>query len=248
MRVLKIVAEGVTTSFRYPHFIQQVQPTFPMPPPATIYGHIASALGNWFDPAGVQFAYHFTYAAKIRELEHTILLSASSGKLKDTALPKVLEGNVNPFDREILFQPRLTLYLNQPDWLNYFRSPRYAVVLGRSQDLFTYTYVETVELSQDDHAYFEHTLLPYSATRQTNRGYAVLMPRYVDNFEGRRPSFARYFIVQERIHSNQFLWFGERTAEECYWIDPATTASKGDHLGLQFLSFVEEENDVNALA
>lgn len=75
MRVLKVVAEGVTTSFRYPHFIQQVQPTFPMPPPATIYGHIASALGEWFDPTGVQFAYHFTYAAKIRELEHTILLS-----------------------------------------------------------------------------------------------------------------------------------------------------------------------------
>lgn len=248
MRVLKVVAEGVTTSFRYPHFIQQVQPTFPMPPPATIYGHIASALGNWFDPAGVQFAYHFTYAAKIKELEHTILLSASSGKLKDTPFPKVLEGNVNPFDREVLFQPRLTLYLNQPNWLNYFRSPRYAVVLGRSQDLFTYTNIETVELSQAERAYFEHTLLPYSATRHTSRGYAVLMPRYVDNSAGRRPSFARYFIVQERIHSSQFLWFGERPTEERYWIDTTTQPSKGDFLGLQFLSFVEEENDVTALA
>jgi CRISPR-associated protein Cas5t len=247
MRVLKVVAEGVTTSFRYPHFIQQVQPTFLMPPPATIYGHIASALGEWFDPDGVAFAYHFTYSAKIKELEHTILLSASSGKLKNSQFPKVLEGNVNPFDREILFQPRLTLYLNQPDWLPAFRSPHYAVILGRSQDLFTYTIVETVELAQADHAYFEHTLLPYSANRRTSRGYAVLMPRYVDNFAGRRPSFARYFIVQERIHSSQFLWFGARSPES-YWIDPTTSSSKGDYLGLHFLNFVGEEDDVASLA
>lgn len=247
MRVLKVIAEGITTSFRYPHFIQQVQPTFPMPPPATIYGHIASALGDWFEPAGVKFAYHFAYSTKIKELEHTILLSASSGKLKDTGFPKVLEGNVNPFDREILFQPRLTLYLNQPDWLPYFRSPRYAVILGRSQDLFTYTNVETVELTRANHAYFEHTLLPYSTNRHTSRGYAVLMPRYVDNLNGRRPSFARYFIVQERIHSSQFLWFGDQPQEQ-YWVDPASPAIKGDQLGLHFLSFVGEEDDVTTLA
>lgn len=247
MRVLKVVAEGITTSFRYPHFIQQVQPTFPMPPPATIYGHIASALGEWFDPAEVQFAYHFTYAAKIKELEHTILLSPSTGKLKGTKYPKVLEGRVNPFDREVLFQPRLTLYLNQPDWLPFFRSPHYAVALGRSQDLFTYTSVEVVELEQAGQAYFEHTLLPYSVNRHTSRGYAVLMPRYVDNWAGRRPYFARYFIVQERIHSSQFLWFGDKSQER-YWVDPTTVVVKGDKLGLQFLSFVGEEDGVTALA
>jgi CRISPR-associated protein Cas5t len=247
MRVLKVVAEGITTSFRHPHFIQQVQPTFPMPPPATIYGHIASALGEWFDPVGVHFAYHFTYAAEHKDLEHTILLSASSGKLKGTKFPKVLEGNVNPFDRGILFQPRLVLYINRPDWLPFFRSPRYAVVLGRSQDLFTYTSVETIELAQANQAYFEHTLLPYSTNRHTSRGYAVLMPRYVNNYAGRRPTFARYFIVQERIHSNQFLWFGTRQDEQ-YWIDPTTPSIKEDKLGLHFLSSVEEEENVAALA
>lgn len=58
MQVLKVVVEGLTTSFRYPHFVQGVQPTFEMPPPATIYGHICSALGEWVDPKGVTFAYH----------------------------------------------------------------------------------------------------------------------------------------------------------------------------------------------
>lgn len=247
MRVLKVTAEGLTTSFRYPHFIQQVQPTFPMPPPSTIYGHIASALGDWFKPADVRFAYHFTYATKKKELEHTIILAESTGKLKGTKIPKVLEGRVNPFDREVLFFPRLTLYLNQPDWLPYFRSPQYTVVLGRSQDLFTYTSVEIVELEQAQHAYFEHTLLPYSSNRHTSRGYAVLMPRYVDYFAKRRPSFARYFVVQERVHSHQFLWFGSKPHEQ-YWVDPTTPEIKGDQLGLQFLSFVGEEDELTALA
>jgi CRISPR-associated protein Cas5t len=92
MHVLKVVAEGSFTSFRYPHFIQKVHPTFEMPPPATIYGHIASVLGDWFDPTGVQFAYHFTYQAKGVDLEHVMMLRPSSGKLKGTDLPKVMEG------------------------------------------------------------------------------------------------------------------------------------------------------------
>ena len=145
MKVLKIVAEGITTSFRYPHFMLQIHPSFQMPPPATIYGHICSALGEWFDPNGVQFAYHFTHQGHVRDIEHIIVLAppkSSRSKLPGTQISNVLEGNVNPFERELLFQPRLTLYINRPEWEAAFRSPRYAVSLGRSQDLFTYTEIK----------------------------------------------------------------------------------------------------------
>ncbi|MCI0575422.1 MAG: CRISPR-associated protein Cas5 [Chloroflexi bacterium] len=244
MQALKIVAEGLTTSFRYPHFIHQVQPTFAMPPPATIYGHLASALGEWFDPQGVRFAYHFTFAARQREIEHTILLEPAAGKLKGTSVPRVLEGMVNPFYREVLFQPRLELYINRPEWEAAFRSPRYAVVLGRSQDLFTYARVEVVTLMRAGRAYFEHTLLPYSANRHTGRGYAILMPRYLDNSRLRFPTFARYFVVEERISSSRdFLWFGSKPAEEQYWIDPTSPEIAGEQLGLAFLSFVGEDSE-----
>ncbi len=245
MRVLKIVAEGLTTSFRYPHFVMQVQPTFHVPPPATIYGHIASTLGDWFDPAGVRFAYHFTYRQKVRELEHTILLTPATGKL--AALPKAMEGPVNPFRREVLFLPRLTLYLNQPQWRDAFRSPRYAVALGRSQDLFTYTQVEVIELEQAEEAYFEHTLLPYDVNRHTGRGFAVLMPRYVDGAHHRRPAFERYLVVQERVASTDFLYFGQRPPAR-FWIDPDSPEQNGLRLGLSFLSFVDDELQTLALA
>lgn len=243
MRVLKVVAEGLTTSFRYPHFMQQIHPTFEMPPPATIYGHIASALGEWFDPTGVQFAYHFTYTGQVTDIEHILVLSAASGYLKDTKLPKVLEGNVNPFERTLLFQPRLTLYINRPDWEPSFRSPRYPVALGRSQDLFTYVSVETIDLKAAEAAYFEHTLLPYNANNLTTRGYAVTMPRYLDYVNGRQPTFSQYFILRERVDSRQdFLHFGERPADR-YWVDPNSSESKGIRLGLAFLNFVGNQNE-----
>ncbi len=251
MLVLKVVAEGITTSFRYPHFMQQVHPSFDTPPPATIYGHIASALGEWFDPKGVKFAYHFTYSAKARDKEHIIVLTAATGVLKGTQEPKVLEGNVNPFDRELLFHPRLTLYINRPEWEPHFRHPHYPVVLGRSQDLFTYTQVGLVEIQRADSAYFENTILPYRANRRTYRGYAVLLPRYLDYANKRQATFDRYFIIRDRVESKDFLWFEEQPGEpptEYYWVDPETPEVNGAHRGLEWISFVEDDNEAGPLA
>lgn len=240
MRVLKVVAEGLTTSFRYPHFMQQVHPTFPMPPPATIYGHIASALGDWFDPASARFAYHFSHQGLVSDKEHIILLTAATGKLPGTSWPKVIEGNVNPFERQLLFRPRLVLYLDRPEWEPAFRSPRYAVVLGRSQDLFTYTSVEVTELEHAERAYFEHTLLPHDMALQVGRGVAIAMPRYLDPENNRAPTFARYLVLEERVtlprdQGRQFAG----VANGPYWVDPTSPEVKGARLGLAFHAFRE---------
>lgn len=235
MRVLKITAEGLTTSFRYPHFMQQIHPSFQMPPPTTIYGHICSAVGQWVDPEGLKFAYHFTHQGLATDIEHIIVLSRGKGKLPGTKYPKVLEGKVNPFDREIFFNPRLTLYLNRPEWEPFFRSPHYAVVLGRSQDLFTYTEVSVIELRQAAEAYFEHTLLPYHMALQVMQGIAVTMPRYLDYENNRSPVFDRYLVVKDRIYSKTFY-----NDVAPYWTDPTSPAPKGINLGLTFHTFTEE--------
>ena len=245
MQVLKVVAEGLITSFRYPHFMQQIHPTFQMPPPATIYGHICSALGEWFDPTGVEFAYHFTHQGDVKDVEHIIVLappSSARSRLPGTTITNVLEGRVNPFERELLFQPRLTLYINRPDWEPAFRSPRYAVSLGRSQDLFTYTQVQLVELHQTEHAYFEHTLVPYKMGLGIARGVTVLMPRYLDYEHNRRPFFSSYVVVHERVWSGDFGEYNNQSYGP-YWIDPDTPEVKNAHLGLVFHSFVGDDNE-----
>ncbi|HNP70262.1 MAG TPA: CRISPR-associated protein Cas5 [Kouleothrix sp.] len=238
MQVLKVVAEGITTSFRYPHFVQGVQPTFEMPPPATIYGHICSALGQWVDPGGIAFAYHFTAQGRVDDVEHVHMLTSSSGKLPGTKLPKVLEGSINPFKRTLLFQPRLTLYLNRPEWLPAFRSPHYAVVLGRSQDLCWYTQIEVIDLSEAHEAYFEHTLLPYAMATQIRVGMVVSMPRYLDNTRNRAPTFDRYLVLQQRVWSREMLQFGD-TAQR-YIVDPQSPVYSGARRGLVFQRFVED--------
>ncbi len=236
MRVLKIVLEGTMSSFRYPHFMLSVQPSFPLPPPATIYGHICSALGEWADPRGLAFAYHFTAAGVGEDLEHIHVLSAATGKLPGTRLPKVLEGNINPFTRHVLLYPHMVLYLNRPNWLEAFRAPRYPVVLGRSQDLACYTSVEVIELEQQADVYFEHTLLPYQMATQTAAGVVTLMPRWLDYWNNRRPTFDRYVLLQQRVPSSKFVLYDSVAPR--YWADPTAPWYKGTPLGLCFHSFV----------
>ncbi len=240
MKVLKIVAEGITASFRYPHFMHGIHPTFEMPPPATIYGHICSALGYWVEPEGIEFAYHFTYKSSFDDLEHIHVLEAASGNFPETKLRKVLEGAINPFIRKQLFKPKLVLYINRPEWIEAFKSPKYPVILGRSQDLFTYLSVSEVTLIKSDRAYFEHTLVPYKMVLQVGQGYAVLMPRYLDYNNFRKPTFERYIVLKKRVLSEEFIKFDSDSVkqETSYWVDTDTPEYKGAHLGLLFHSFV----------
>jgi CRISPR-associated protein Cas5t len=247
MRVLKVVLEGTTTSFRYPHFMLSVQPSFPLPPPATIYGHICSTLGTWFEPEGTQFAYHFTSAGVGEDVEHIHVLAAATGKLPSTKHPKVLEGNVNPFNRQILLHPRLVLYLNRPEWLDAFRVPHYPVLLGRSQDLACYTSVELIDIERRDDVYFEHTLLPYRLATQTAVGVVALMPRWLDYWHNRHPTFARYLLLQQRVRSREFRSFGGEQ-ETTYWADPTAPQVKGAGLGLWFHTFTGAGDEALDLA
>ncbi|MGQ9586591.1 MAG: CRISPR-associated protein Cas5 [Anaerolineae bacterium] len=248
MQVLKVVAEGLTASFRYPHFMQGVQPSFEMPPPATLYGHICSALGEWVDPDGIQFAIHFAFAARFDDIEHVHLVAPGTGKAgKDFPYPVATQGIINPFTRTILFRPRLTLYLNRPDWADAFRHPRYAVGLGRSQDLFTYTQVQVMELERAAHAYLEHTLLPYPFARRTARGVVVLMPRFLDYQRNRYPHFQQYVVLHHRVHADQLLRVAGEP-EPTWWVDPTSPEADGDRLGLVFLSWVGERDETFQLA
>ena len=253
MQVLKVELEGITTSFRYPHFMMGVHPSFPMPPPATIYGHICSTLGDWVPPDGLQFAYHFTSehtVGDVEDLEHIFVLSPEGGKLPGTAYPKVLGGTMNPFKRQILFHPRLVLYVNRPEWEGTFRSPRYPVVLGRSQDLCTYTRISVLDLPSADAVYLEHTLLPYGMATRTGVGIVALMPRWLDYERNRRPSFARYLILQRRVMNGDLLHFAEGSSGSAtrYWADPTAPQVNGMPLGLVFHTFTGDDHEALSLA
>jgi CRISPR-associated protein Cas5t len=116
------------------------------------------------------------------------------------------------------------------------------VVLGRSQDLFTYKQVGVVRLVTAENAYFEHALAPYKMAVQTGQGYVVLMPRFLDYDRGRLPTFARYVVLHRRVHSEELLKY-EGAERELYWVDPESPEEKSARLGLFLHTFVGEYDD-----
>jgi len=203
LSVVKVVLGGAVTSFRYPHFVQGVQPTYEMPPPSTIYGLICAVTGQFEPREMFEFGVHFTYEAKFHDLEHVHL--------------DVPYRMANPFKRELLFNPRLTLYLSPVSYLDAFRQPYFPLALGRSQDLMTCLEVQVITLEQAEHAYFEHTLLPSHYAPRFQRTIAATMATFID--QQRRPIWGQYAMLRDRVTypADDDLFQQEY---EPVWVDP----------------------------
>jgi CRISPR-associated protein Cas5t len=98
----------------------------------------------------------------------------------------------------MLFNPRLTLYLSNVELLPYFEHPRYPVLLGRSQDLMTYTTVKVLNLERANRAFYAGTLVPLEqAAMLGGRFFAVTMPRFIDEY--RRPTWTQYGVLHDPV-------------------------------------------------
>lgn len=224
LSVVKVTIEAPVVSFRYPHFLIGRQPTFDMPPPSTIIGHIASALGEWPD-FPLQFAYSFTYRSRCSDLEHQHIIERKGGDFpgkiqdphwrepvpepgkkltKDQKKPKLLqrttEATVQPHLRDFLFDVRLELFLAPADLESAFRSPVFTVVLGRSQDLACVRSIRRMELERATSGYVEHTILPVDFRRRLPWGITSLMPQHIDPTPERLARFAPYIVLRERVY------------------------------------------------
>lgn len=220
--VIKLEMQGMVTSFRYPHFTQGYQPTFEMPPPSTIYGHLCSAVGDYINPIGWQFGYSFSHEGKFVDyMEHL--------HFDDPVQPF-------PFNRELLFKPQLTLYITKLDLGSALHQPFYTVTLGRSQDLMRYIRIQQVDLIRHHEGYFENTLLPMDmAPRLGQRTVSVTMPRFIN--PRRQVQWGVYAMLLERAiwprqtEPNLYAVFDEEEEESplmmesdntSVWIDPTS--------------------------
>ena len=222
LSVVKVVLGGTVTSFRYPHFVQGVQPTYEMPPPSTIYGLICAVTGQFISREVFEFGVHFTYEAKFRDLEHVHL--------------DVPYRTANPFQRELLFNPRLTLYLAPARYADAFRRPHFPLALGRSQDLMTrLDDVQIVTLERAERAYFEHMLLPSHYAPRFQRTIAVTMATFID--QQRRPTWGQYAMLRDRVTypADNDLFQHEY---EPVWVDPTAPTYQNLPRGVVLHRFV----------
>jgi len=263
MRVLKVVLDGITTSFRYPHFLVGRHPSLPMPPPSTVYGHICSAFGSFINPSGLCFAYSFSYAGVGDDVEHLQIIEkvmtrkrVRSGirsrrvRKKGEAVPENIRVQVGPVARELLLFPHLELYVgaNSEKLLDELRqafsSPVYPVVLGRSQDLCSYRLIELVELERSTEAYFEHALLPWEYRMRTTAGFMVRMPRFIDPANRRRVVWGDYLVLTGRALLEEGPPGPTRVSAQngkLEWVDPTTPPVRGRRRAVVWHTFVQEQ-------
>jgi CRISPR-associated protein Cas5t len=211
MRVARVTLHAPVVSFRHPFFVTGRQPTFDIPPPSTLHGLCAAALGAYPDPRAWFFGIHFVYRARAQDLEHqhiTTPLGAKARAMVATphgAQRATTEITVQPVLRDFLFDVALTLYL-PPDAGAAFRAPVHTLVLGRSQDLAEVVALEEIVLERRDRVRLEHTLLPFAVRPCVRFGTTVLLTRHIGEPPGREATFAQYISLHEPV------FFGEGAA------------------------------------
>lgn len=231
MPVLCAVWEGLTCSFRYPHFMVGRQPSYPVPPPATIYGMLAAARGGYFDPTGIRMAFCFSHRGSVDDLEHMHLTEAGSGRPSPGLGGRPLNtvANVNPVAREMLVFPRLALYLDVPpaeegSWCAVLTAPHYPVTLGRSQDLGSFVEVRSVDLVRRESGYAVGTLAePGSCERVLQ---SLSLPAWIDSADRRRPRFQRYDFIRDPVVVTRDRDGGG------VWVDPSVPERQGQGLAV----------------
>lgn len=258
MRVARVRLAAPIASFRYPHFLVGRQASYEMPPPSTIYGHVASAVGDWIDPRPLRFAYTVSHVARGVDLEHQHIISRyppeklsrdEGARLRRWREENdlVVGGSVQPTLRDFLFGLELVLYLVPFELAAAFRRPVFPVVLGRSQDLACVVSVEEIELEKAAGAYFDSTLLPFAWRARTPFGTTVLMPRFITPPPEREPSFGQYIMLPADrtlfagaagpdAGSGRLLGNG---SEEEWVVDPTSQEKRGGKRGIVWHAFVD---------
>jgi CRISPR-associated protein Cas5t len=186
---IRVTLTAYTASFRVPSLVGH-QLTLTVPPLSTIYGLLSAAAGRWALPEAVAWlAYRCAYATKATDLE--AIRTVERSQLQAT--PRFVQRDV--IVREFLSLPRLTLYL-PPEWEARFRRPRYALLLGRTQDIGAVEAIVSVKLEPWDSGEVNGVLLPLELVLQ-NHAHAWLhnLPIALSNEPQRRLLGVRRFGV-----------------------------------------------------
>ncbi len=205
MRVARVNLHADVASFRHPFFVTGRQPTSDLPPPSTLHGLCACALGAWPEPESFVCGLHFTWRARATDLEHQHLATALPPRTTlHVATPEgearaTTEISVQPVLRDFLFDCALTLYLPVAVG-RAFRAPVYPLVLGRSQDLAEVVRVDEVDLLRSERARLEHTLLPRHVRPAVRFGATVLLSRLIGPPPERAVEFAQYVALREPVY------------------------------------------------
>lgn len=194
MKLYRVLITAQTASFRYPNFISSNQLSIKAVPYSTIAGLVASATGN-DKLIDFKFSYIFRYQSSYVDLETIYKFEKKNASVNNK---NVVQDPT--FKREILYDCFLTLYFEDGNIANAFKSPIFQLLLGRSGDLARVVEVKEVEVAQSNKAILNGTILPFNEYKSSGEIYA--MPKYFDNSNVvREPREVQPFLINDGMGS-----------------------------------------------
>ena len=220
MQALRVTLESATACFRVPNINNSVQLTYPVPPPATIYGLLGAAVGSEIAPARTRFAYSFRSESQFVDLMRSHMAYTRKKPAKDYT-PK-------PYTVEVLGDCQLVLYLTDLSLESVLLRPQFPLRLGRTEDLATLTDLRLVDLEPADsrRCALANTLVTEAQARQIGGWSTMLrMAKYAD--QQRNFVLATYATVT----------YYEQTDDTC-WCDGSREVAEDVATAVAWLSFI----------
>ncbi len=194
MKLYRVLITAQTASFRYPNFISSNQLSIKAVPYTTIAGMVASATGD-DKLIDFRFSYIFRYRSSYVDLE-----TIYKFEKKDNSVNNKNVVQDPTFRREILYDCYLTLYFEDEDIANAFKSPVFQLLLGRSGDFAKVLEVKEIEAIKSDRVVLNGTIVPFNEFKSAGEIYA--MPKYFDYTSlVREPKDVQPFLINDGLGS-----------------------------------------------
>ncbi|WP_212006072.1 hypothetical protein [Chitinophaga sp. HK235] len=175
INLLEVQFAGWTATPRMPFVVSGNAVCLPAPSYSLLLGLISCCLGRLVEAGEVAIGcyYRFDYTAKDMETRHRLAFDGRQLKPHQKGTDVHL--------REFHVQPRLTLWLDQPEWADYFRYPAGTPSLGRSQDILRVTSVKTVAASKVAKGTVSGCMLPFGPQIQAGGQLVQMAEAYREN-------------------------------------------------------------------
>jgi len=168
VNALRLHLQGLLNSYRDPK-THKIHRTFPFPPRTTLIGLAGAALGLsedvlWDECKDLQVA--------VVDITKENILHGT-GRAEDLVKYKKYKDSTietSIYIRELIYKPEYMIYYasDRKDVLDQlheaFLNPKYALSLGRDDELVMLHAIEKVELSPLDHGEYGETILPFNPT------------------------------------------------------------------------------------
>jgi CRISPR-associated protein Cas5t len=190
--VLEVKFSGWTATPRMPFILSGNAVCMQVPSYSMLLGVIGCCLGRVVQSEEISLGYKYNFGATAMDMETRHRLEFDGRKVKPHTK------GTDAYQREFHTMPKLTIWVNRPEWKVFFDNPVGTPSLGRSQDILTIDEVRVVAIEAVNSAKISGCMLPYNSTLKVGGQLLQIAEAFIENDEvgqGRTATKSNIFIA-----------------------------------------------------